>query len=71
MVQVQKQDNESTGSLVRRFTRRIQRSGFLLRARSKRFYEPLKSDSNKKKEALRRVAWQKDMDHQRKLGKIK
>ena len=70
MVQVQKNDNESTGSLVRRFTRRIQRSGFLLRVRSKRFYEPKKSDFAKKKEALQRVAWIKDIEKQRKLGKI-
>lgn len=70
MVQVQKNDNESTGSLVRRFTRRVQRSGFLLRARSKRFYEPGKSDFAKKKDALQRVAWIKDMEKQRKLGKI-
>jgi ribosomal protein S21 len=70
MVQVQKNDNESSGSLIRRFTKRIQRSGFLLRARSKRFYEPTKSDYAKKKEALRRVAWIKDIEQQRKLGKI-
>ena len=70
MVQVQKNDNESTGSLIRRFTRRVQRSGFLLRARSKRFYVPGKSDFAKKKDALKRVEWQKDMDKQRKLGKI-
>lgn len=70
MVEVKKNDNESTGSLIRRFSRRVQRSGFLLRARGKRFYEPGKSDFTKKKEALKRVAWQKDMDKQRKLGKI-
>lgn len=70
MVQVQKNENESTGSLVRRFTRRIQQSGFLLRARSKRFYEPGKSDFAKKKEAIQRVAWIKNMEKQRKLGKI-
>ncbi|MEK9175281.1 MAG: 30S ribosomal protein S21 [Patescibacteria group bacterium] len=70
MVQVQKNDNESTGSLVRRFTKRVQRSGFLLRVRGKRFYEPSKSDFAKKKEALRRVTWIKETEKQRKLGKI-
>ncbi len=70
MVQVQKNEHESTGSLVRRFTRRVQRASFLMRARANRFYVPQKSDYQKKKEALRRVEWQKDMERQRKLGKI-
>ncbi len=69
MVQVQKHENESSGSLLRRFTKRVQRSGFLLRVRGKRFYEPLKSDFKKRKEALRRIEWQKEMDKSRKLGK--
>ena len=70
MVEVRKRDNESTGSMLRRFTRMMQRTGFLMRARGERYYVPKKSDYQKKKEALRRIEWQKDMDRQRKLGKI-
>lgn len=69
MVQVIRNEKESTGSLLRRFSKRVQLSGFLTRARGNRFYEKKKSDYTKKKEALRRVAWQKDMEHKRKLGK--
>ena len=70
MVEVRKRDNESTGSMLRRFTRMMQRTGFLMRARGERYYVSKKSDYQKKKEALRRIEWQKDMDKQRKLGKI-
>ena len=70
MVEVRKRDNESTGSLLRRFSKMIQQSGFLLRVKGRRYYSPLKSDYQKQKEALRRVKWQKEMDRLRKLGKI-
>ncbi len=70
MVEVRKRDNESTGSLLRRFSKMIQQSGFLLRIKGRRYYLPLKSDYQKKKEALRRVKWQGEMDRLRKLGKI-
>lgn len=69
MVQVQRNDNESTGSLLRRFSKRVQLSGFLTRARANRFYQTKKSDHAKKQEALRRVQWQKDMERARKMGK--
>jgi len=70
MVQITKKENESTGSLLRRFTRALKLSSFLGRARGKRYYESPKSEFQKKKEALRRVEWQKDMERKRKLGKI-
>lgn len=70
MVQITKKENESTGSLLRRFTRAMKLSSFLTRARGRRYYEPAKSEFQKKKEALKRVEWQKEMDKQRKLGKI-
>ncbi len=71
MVQVIRNDNESTGSLIRRFTKRVQYAGFVSRARGRRFYQPVQSDYQKKKEALHRVEWQKDIDHKRKLGLVR
>ncbi len=70
MVQITKKENESTGSLLRRFTRAVKLSSLLTRARGRRYYEPGKSEFQKKREALRKVEWQKDMERQRKLGKI-
>jgi len=70
MVEVRKRDNESTGSLLRRFSKMVQQSGFLLRVKGRRYYSPQKSEYQKKREALRRVKWQQEMDRLRKLGKI-
>ncbi|KKT28733.1 hypothetical protein A3G55_03770 [Candidatus Giovannonibacteria bacterium RIFCSPLOWO2_12_FULL_44_25] len=70
MVEVRKRENESAGSLLRRFSKILQQSGFLARAREVRYHTPLKSDYQKKREALRRVRWEKEMQRLRKLGKI-
>ena len=69
MVQVIRKENESTGAMLRRFSKRVQLSRFVARVRSRRFYVPLKSDHTKKKEALRRVEWEKNMERTRKMGK--
>ena len=53
MVEVKKKDNESFDSLLRRFNRKIQQSGVLIRARKIRFFQPLKS-RNLQKTAARR-----------------
>ena len=39
MIEVKKKENESTGSLLRRFSKKVQQSGLLLQARSSRFLE--------------------------------
>jgi len=70
MVEIRKKENESTGSLLRRFSKAMQLSGFLARARGTRYATRHKSDYTQKKEALRRIRWEKDMQKLRKLGKI-
>ena len=70
MVEVRKRENESAGSLLRRFSKIIQQSGFLLRARGGRYHASPKSDFQKKREALKRLEWEKGMHKLRKLGKI-
>lgn len=70
MIEVKKKDNESVGSLLRRFSRKVQQSGLLLQARSSRFQEKEKSRTERRKSALRRneIVAQKEKD--RKLGKL-
>lgn len=70
MVKINKKENESTGSLLRRFTRAVKLSSVLTRARGRRYYESPKSEFQKKKDALQRIEWQNNMERQRKLGKI-
>ena len=47
MVEVKKKDNESFDSLLRRFNRKIQQSGVLIRARRIRFFESPKAVTSK------------------------
>ncbi len=69
-VEVRKKEKETTASLLRRFSRRVQQSGVLLRARRTRFYEAPKSKRQKRIDALRRSIMQKEREKLIKLGKI-
>lgn len=55
MVEVKRKDNESFESLLRRFNRKIQQSGVLIRARRIRFFESPKSRNLQKVAARRRA----------------
>ncbi|OGZ45559.1 MAG: hypothetical protein A3C84_04050 [Candidatus Ryanbacteria bacterium RIFCSPHIGHO2_02_FULL_48_12] len=70
MVEVRRKEKESVGMLLRRFVRRVQYSGILVRARSLRYRTPEESKREKKDQALKRIVWAKNMERLRKLGKI-
>ena len=70
IIEVQKKENESTASLIRRFSHKLQQSGNLSRARTLRFKKRQKGNLAKKKAALWRIAKIKETDRLRKLGKI-
>jgi ribosomal protein S21 len=67
-VEVEKAPTETTANLVRRFTKRVQQAGILRRARSLRYATRPQSELAKKKIALKKMAYRKDMEHKRKLG---
>ena len=69
-VTVRKKEKESVQSLLRRFSRRIQQSGVLVRARRGRFYVPPVTKRQKKLSALRRQQIQKERERLYKLGKL-
>lgn len=69
MVEVRRREKESTGSLLRRFTRKVQQSRVLLDARKKAHRTRPKSKTKVRKDALRRVIKRKEYDRLRKLGK--
>jgi ribosomal protein S21 len=69
-VEVQKKENESTASLIRRFSHKLQQSGNLARVRLLRFKKRPKTELSKKKTAIWRIAKKKEIEHLRKLGKI-
>lgn len=70
MVEVRRKSGESTAAMIRRFTRRVQKSGILLRARKERFYQPKPKKLKVRERALRRVRASKERERLLKLGKL-
>ena len=70
VLEVKKQERETSQSLVRRFGRRVQQSGLLVRARKTRFRVKPKSRESQKRAALRREVLRKEYVKLRKLGKL-
>ncbi len=69
-VEVTKNNNETTSSVIRRFTKRVQESGIIKRAKSLRYNERSKSQYVQKKKALKRIAKRSETERLRRLGKI-
>jgi len=70
MIEVKRKEKESTGSLLRRFSKKIQQSGLLLQARGSRFREKIKSRPERRKNALKRNEIVAEKEYQRKIGKL-
>lgn len=70
MIEVKKKDKESSENLIRRFSRRVQQSGVLLRVRKTRFRQEEKSKRDKRNEALYKIKIRKEIDKLKKLGKF-
>lgn len=70
MVEVKRKDNESYESMLRRFSRKVQQSGVLLRARRQRFYTKPKSKNLQRAEAIKRAELREQREELKKLGKI-
>lgn len=68
-MEVHRKRNETIGSMLRRFTRRVQQSGILLRARKLRYHEGKLSRRAEKERALRRLRLKKEEIRLEKLGK--
>jgi len=69
-IEVKKKDKETSESLIRRFSRRVQQSGVLLHARRSRFKEDEKSKREKRQEALYKIKIRKEIEKLKKLGKF-
>ncbi len=70
MIEIKKNENESTINLIRRFTKKVQVSGILKRVRQLQFRNRPKSELRKKEEAIKKAKTKKRLDYLRKLGKI-
>ncbi|MDD5342441.1 MAG: 30S ribosomal protein S21 [Patescibacteria group bacterium] len=70
VVEVRRKDGESGESLIRRFTRKVQQSGLLIRAKKRRFYEPPKTKRQAKEDAIRRKGIREQREYLKKIGKL-
>ncbi len=70
-IEVKRKDRETMGAFVRRFSRTVQQSGILLRAREIRFYRKPKNRNQRRKAALRRNELREHYKELKKLGKTK
>lgn len=70
MVQVTRREHETTGALIRRFTRRVQRAGVLLQARKIRFYVRKPNRGERRRSAQRRSEITEERLELFKLGKL-
>ncbi len=68
-LEIKKQENENTQGLVRRFSKRLQQSGILVKARKIRFRAEKESVQAKKKRALRKEVLRKRYQKLVKMGK--
>jgi len=70
LVEVKKKSGESPESMLRRFTKRVQQSGVLIRAKKGRYFEPPKNKRAKKEDAKRRQEARAKKEYLRKIGKL-
>lgn len=70
MIEVKKKDRESSESLIRRFSRRVQQSGVLVQARRSRFRKDEKSRREKRAGAMYKAKVKKIVSKLKKMGKF-
>jgi ribosomal protein S21 len=68
-MEIHRRHHETVGAMLRRFSRRVQQSGIILRARKLRYREKDLSVRAQKERALRRIAMRKEATRLEKLGK--
>ncbi len=69
-VQIEKNNNESSANVIRRFTKRVQGSGIIPRMRKNRYFTRTKSENVRKTGRLKKLKKQAEYEMQIKLGKI-
>ncbi|MEZ4195309.1 MAG: hypothetical protein R3B53_02860 [Candidatus Paceibacterota bacterium] len=70
-VQVEKNTNESSANVIRRFTKRVQGAGIIQKVRGSRYYSRTKSGNVKRAAKLKKLVKKVTYEKLLKLGKIK
>ena len=69
-VQIEKNNNESSANVIRRFTKRVQGSGIIPRMRKNRYFARTKSENIQQAARLKKLKKKTVYEMQLKLGKI-
>jgi ribosomal protein S21 len=69
-VEVEKNNNESSANVIRRFQKRVQGAGIIPKVRAGRYYTRIKSDNVKRMAKLKKLAKKETYERLLKLGKI-
>jgi len=69
-VEVKKKENETAGSILRRFTKKVQNSGVLPRVRGLRYSGRPVTKFRKNKERVQAIKFKENIEEQIKLGKM-
>ncbi len=67
-MEAKRREGESVGSLLFRFTKKIQRGGVLKEARKRRFYDRTLSQRKRRVAAIRREEKKTEFQRKKKLG---
>lgn len=69
-VEVEKNNNESSANVIRRFTKRVQNAGIVPKVRGGRYFNRVKSDNVKRTAKLKKIIKKETYEKLVKLGKI-
>jgi ribosomal protein S21 len=69
-VQVEKNQNESSANVIRRFTKRMQGAGVIQRVRKIRYHSRVKSENVRREARLKKLVKKTEYEKQLKLGKV-
>lgn len=69
-VQVEKNQNESSANVIRRFTKRVQNAGIVRKVRGARYHARVKSRNVQKNARLKKLEKKEKYEELYKLGKI-
>ncbi len=69
-VEIEKNQNESSANVIRRFTKRVQHSGIVRKVRSVRYHERVKSRNVRRTSRLKKLIKKETFERLFKLGKV-
>ncbi|MEO5635256.1 MAG: hypothetical protein ABIS26_02540 [Candidatus Paceibacterota bacterium] len=71
VIEIKKNPNENNSSVLRRFSRRVQETGIIRKVKGAKYNLRKESKLKVKKSALKRMGRRKEIEHLKKLGKMK